>query len=422
MPLLRTVYRHAASPPWWALALPLLPVGAMAAWQAWQVKQATRRSRRVAGQARAFEVHPPQSRVRVLLLGDSTGVGVGAGSPEASLPGLLAAEFPQVEIVNRSCNGARVADVLRQLAPSLDSGERYDLALVLAGGNDVLRMTPHRLLQRHARELLQGLVQVAARTVWMGCANIGASPVLMAPLSWWMGWQTGRTMRLLASQAQTHGAEFIDFFVPRRSDLFSRHAGIYFADDGLHPSALSYRHGFEVLKRRAELNALLTRWPWPPRPAPSDPDQETAMPLVSEIMSTDVQVIQPQESLRRAAQCMQELDVGALPVCEDDRHLLGMLTDRDIIVRGVAEGLNPDSACVSDVMSGDVQFCTPDQDTEEVMRLMGDKQVRRLPVVDMDKHLVGIVAVADLALRQPGRIDQAVREISEPGTSGREAS
>jgi CBS domain-containing protein len=140
------------------------------------------------------------------------------------------------------------------------------------------------------------------------------------------------------------------------------------------------------------------------------------MPNVSEIMSRDVQVIQPQESLRRAAQQMQELEVGALPVCDGDR-LLGMLTDRDITVRGVAAGLDPDSACVSDVMSPDIEFCTADQDTEEVMRVMGDRQVRRLPVIDQDKHLIGIVSLGDLATRQVGHIDNAVRQISEPGGS-----
>lgn len=136
------------------------------------------------------------------------------------------------------------------------------------------------------------------------------------------------------------------------------------------------------------------------------------MPIVNEIMSTEVQVIEPEATLRRAAQMMQQLDVGALPVCRGNK-LLGMVTDRDITIRGVAAGLAPDSACVSEVMTADLQFCTEDQDTEEVMRTMGGAQVRRLPVVNMEKELVGIVSIGDLALRQVGHIDQAVREISE---------
>ena len=138
------------------------------------------------------------------------------------------------------------------------------------------------------------------------------------------------------------------------------------------------------------------------------------MPNVADIMTTDVQVVEPQDTLRHAATLMQTLDIGALPVC-DGQRLLGMVTDRDIAIYGVAEGLNPDEACVSDVMTETVEVCTAQQDTEEVMRLMGDKQVRRLPVVDTDHHVVGIVSLGDLALRQPGHVDQMVREVSEPG-------
>ncbi|RZJ04967.1 MAG: CBS domain-containing protein [Rubrivivax sp.] len=137
------------------------------------------------------------------------------------------------------------------------------------------------------------------------------------------------------------------------------------------------------------------------------------MSKIADIMSTDVQTVQPQESLRRAAQCMQELDVGALPVCDGER-LLGMLTDRDITVRGIADGLDPDTACVSDIMSPEVDTITADQDTDEAKRLMGERQIRRLPVVDADRRLVGIVSLGDLAVREGGHIDRAVREISEP--------
>ena len=138
------------------------------------------------------------------------------------------------------------------------------------------------------------------------------------------------------------------------------------------------------------------------------------MSTIAEIMSTQVRTIQPQESLRRAAQCMQELDVGALPVCDGER-LLGMLTDRDITVRGIADGLNPDQACVSDIMSPEVQTCTADQDAEDAKRLMGARQLRRLPVVDKNGRLVGIVSLGDLAVRESGHIDRALREISAPG-------
>ncbi|MDR7268635.1 CBS domain-containing protein [Pelomonas saccharophila] len=140
------------------------------------------------------------------------------------------------------------------------------------------------------------------------------------------------------------------------------------------------------------------------------------MTTIADIMSTDVRTIQPQESLRRAAQCMQELDVGALPVCDGER-LLGMVTDRDITVRGIADGLHPDHACVSDIMSPQVETCTVDQDADDAKRLMGAKQLRRLPVLDRTGRLVGIVSLGDLAVRESGHIDRALREISEPAVA-----
>lgn len=138
------------------------------------------------------------------------------------------------------------------------------------------------------------------------------------------------------------------------------------------------------------------------------------MPTVSEVMSPRPQVVGLQENIHHAAELMSDLDVGVLPVCDGER-LMGMLTDRDIVVRCIATGRDPQRTACEEVMSRDVQFCTVDQDTEEVLRVMGEEQVRRLPVIDTDHRLVGIVAMADLALRQPGSIHETMREISEPG-------
>lgn len=137
------------------------------------------------------------------------------------------------------------------------------------------------------------------------------------------------------------------------------------------------------------------------------------MPNVSEIMTKEVQVVGPEENLQHAAQLMQKLNVGTLPVCDGER-LLGMVTDRDITIRGTAAGLAPDSACVSDVMSADVEWCTEDQDSVEVLKRMGDMQVRRLPVIDLDHRLVGIVSLGDMALHHPGDLNQPLRDISAP--------
>ena len=137
------------------------------------------------------------------------------------------------------------------------------------------------------------------------------------------------------------------------------------------------------------------------------------MTQVSEIMTTHVQVVGPEQSLQTAAQFMDQLNVGALPVC-DGKRLLGMVTDRDITIRGTAAGLAPSTACVSDVMTERTLWCSQGQDVDEVMRIMGDAQVRRLPVLNDRKELVGIVSLGDLATRQSGHVDRAVRLISSP--------
>ncbi len=137
------------------------------------------------------------------------------------------------------------------------------------------------------------------------------------------------------------------------------------------------------------------------------------MNKISDIMTADVQVIGPEESLQAAAQLMDQLNIGSLPVC-DGRRLLGIVTDRDITIRGTAAGLTPLGNCVSDVMTTDALSCSADQEAIEVMHTMGDAQVRRVPVVDRNGDVVGIISLGDLATRQPAPIDRMVRSISAP--------
>lgn len=135
---------------------------------------------------------------------------------------------------------------------------------------------------------------------------------------------------------------------------------------------------------------------------------------VSETMTPDVRIVGPSATLQAAARAMAELDAGALPVGERDR-LVGMITDRDIAVRGVAIGLGP-TASVGEVMTEDVKYCFADQDLDEVVRNMGDIQVRRLPVVNREKRLVGILSLGDAAATSGGSlVGDALSGISRPG-------
>lgn len=118
---------------------------------------------------------------------------------------------------------------------------------------------------------------------------------------------------------------------------------------------------------------------------------------INEIMTRNVKTIGPETTLIDAAREMRELDIGFMPVCDGER-VVGTVTDRDITIRGVARGLDPNSTPISDVMNtGHVLFCFDDEDLEQAARLMRDAQIRRLPVMNREKKLVGVVALADVA-------------------------
>lgn len=135
---------------------------------------------------------------------------------------------------------------------------------------------------------------------------------------------------------------------------------------------------------------------------------------VSKIMTRDVRLLSPNNTIREAASLMAEIDTGALPVGENDR-LVGMVTDRDIVVRGVALG-KPIDTKVSAVMSREMLYCLDTDEIDNVARNMGKAQVRRLPVVNSDKRLVGIVSLGDLARKDdPATIGQTVTRVSTPG-------
>jgi CBS domain-containing protein len=135
---------------------------------------------------------------------------------------------------------------------------------------------------------------------------------------------------------------------------------------------------------------------------------------VSECMTREVVVVSPDDSICDAAQKMAECDAGSLPVGENDR-LVGMITDRDIAVRAVAKNLPPDTP-VRDAMSTEVLYCFEDEDIEKVADNMGEQQVRRLPVLNRDKRLVGIISLGDVASgADDSTVGHAVADISKPG-------
>jgi CBS domain-containing protein len=135
---------------------------------------------------------------------------------------------------------------------------------------------------------------------------------------------------------------------------------------------------------------------------------------ISEVMTPNVELASPTDTIQQAAKLMARIDAGVLPVGENDR-LVGMITDRDIAIRAVGEGRGPDTQ-VGEIMSSEVKYCFEDDDLEEVAENMAELQVRRLPVLNRDKRLIGIVSIGDIAREhQPRETGEALQGISRPG-------
>jgi len=141
---------------------------------------------------------------------------------------------------------------------------------------------------------------------------------------------------------------------------------------------------------------------------------------VKDVMTRNAECVRPDSSLQEAARKMKSLDVGPLPVCGEQDKLVGMLTDRDIVVRAVAEGLDARTAKVRDAMSEGVSYCFEDDDVQAAARQMQEKQIRRLVVLNRDKRLVGIVSLGDLAVQSGGDrhvAGKTLERVSQPAGS-----
>jgi CBS domain-containing protein len=153
--------------------------------------------------------------------------------------------------------------------------------------------------------------------------------------------------------------------------------------------------------------------------------KETDMTQVAQVMTSGVRSMLPSDSLQFAAQAMDELNVGVIPVCDGER-LIGMVTDRDIAVRGVAQGRPADSTPISEVMSENVRWVFEDQSLDEATAQMQYAQIRRLPVLDRNHRLVGILALGDVAAKtygeEAGDVLSNISEPAEPDRSGNSAA
>lgn len=236
---------------WAALAAPLLlMLGCTAG-----------RLREAADLARASEpLQRPVSdaKARLLIVGDSTAVGTGASVPQNSLAGLLAQAFPHLHIANRGRDGATFAELPRQLDAEGDA--RFDTVLILAGGNDVIRLRDLDAVGHEIDRVIRLAGERADQVVVMPAGNVGNAPLFYPPLSWLMTSRSRRLHALVGEAASRHGAIYIKLFKEREEDPFAQRPELN-ARDGLHPSDPGYRIWFDTLM------AGSARWPGrPPSP------------------------------------------------------------------------------------------------------------------------------------------------------------
>ena len=214
------------------------------------------RGYRLATRSRPFQRELPDCRARVLVVGDSTGVGTGALRAEESIAGLLASEFPDIAITNRARNGAKAADALHQLE-ALDPGRRFEAILVHVGGNDILRTTPLPQLEADITATLRAARARSDTVIFMSTPNVGLCPVFFPPFSWLLTMRSRQCRDIFLRVSAELGVTYIDLFRERRDDIFSRNPRRYFADDRLHPSSESYRAAYDAIRHGSALHAVL---------------------------------------------------------------------------------------------------------------------------------------------------------------------
>jgi lysophospholipase L1-like esterase len=207
----------------------------------------------LARESEPFQHNPPNATLRLLIVGDSTGVGTGASAPRSSLAGLLAQAFPRLAIDNRAQDGATFEGVVRQLQRDT---ARFDAVLIQAGGNDVIRLRGDDAMRADIERSIALAAGRADRVLVMPAGNVGNAPFFFPPVSSLMTTRAERLHGYVKAAAQQHGAVYINLFKDAANDPFANNPGLH-AADGLHPSDAGYRVWFDELLRQSDLVTLL---------------------------------------------------------------------------------------------------------------------------------------------------------------------
>jgi lysophospholipase L1-like esterase len=185
-------------------------------------------------------------RIRILTIGDSTVVGTGVSESRFSIAGRLAEDFPEADIINEGQNGLRAADVTRRI--SLLEGS-YDLVLVQAGGNDIIRFTKLEQLRGSVSTILREAKRLSPNVLILHSGNVGLAPFFPWPWSVLASWRAAQVRELYMELAEGAGAHYVDLFTTKEEDPFRHDYARYYASDGLHLSDMGYGIWYERIRR-----------------------------------------------------------------------------------------------------------------------------------------------------------------------------
>ncbi|MEO7885273.1 MAG: GDSL-type esterase/lipase family protein [Polaromonas sp.] len=229
-------------------ALAVLATSGCAAWR-------IRQSVELARQSEPFEASPTGAVASLLVVGDSTAVGTGASSPAGSVAGLIGLAHPRLKVTNRAKDGAKFADIARQLEAL--GAQRFDAILVLGGGNDVIRLTRYETLEQDIARTAELARTHANLVVVMPCGNVGSAPFFFAPWSWLMTKRSQVLHGFVREAAKDNGALYVNLYKDKAEDPFALRPDELNAGDGLHPSDAGYRLWWHELNQQADFSSRL---------------------------------------------------------------------------------------------------------------------------------------------------------------------
>lgn len=216
---------------------------------AWRINQSVKLARA----SKPFSITPASPSASLLIVGDSTAVGTGASAPEHSLAGQIARTHPGLRIVNLAKDGATFDAIAAQLVGT----KRFDMILILGGGNDVIRLTSQARLRENIDRAVVQAVARSDRVILMPAGNVGNAAFFFPPISWWITRRARTLHDAAAESARLHGATFVDLYRERESDPFAREPDRMNARDYLHPSDAGYAFWLAELERQAHVSRTI---------------------------------------------------------------------------------------------------------------------------------------------------------------------